>query len=610
MKILLFAFILASLQSVAQDFVTVNFDSTYYNITGMNEADIITHKNITINSKEGYKYAVYVDYFDQFRKIKSVQMKVLDKDGKVIKRFNKTQGTEIGFNASYEISDSKIFYLDPDIQDYPFSIEIESKVKLNGFISLPLWLPQQGYNIKVSNATLRLEYPKDYKMIFWTEFINTEPIILDKSIVRIYDIDELPAVDDKIRFEDFFNNQPKVYCAPASFMLEEVKGWNTSWKAFGDWFLALNNFSYELSPETKQYIDSLDHSDKPAMIRDIYKYMQDRTRYVSIQLGIGGFKSLPTEYVEEHGFGDCKALSTYVKNMLDYAGIKANYVLVNAGRKTREIKPEFTSNQFNHVFVGVPLSGDTILLECTSQTMPYDYIGSFTDDRYVLWMKPGESTLVRSRVYSHNDNVRRNETEVKVDNAGNAKVILNEFSRGVFFDDMMIFKSAPKEYIEKYNQHKFSFKDVTIKEFKYNQENRDSAKFKSTYELSINSYARPAGDRLIVPAVTMGKIDDYLKQSENGHYFEIDNGVTVIEDTKLDVPENYFLQNLPQPIELNSDFGSYLLKVINDDGQLKIRHKLVLFKHDYINDSYEQFKSFYDKVKRIERKRLVLNSKT
>ena len=173
---------------------------------------------------------------------------------------------------------------------------------------------------------------------------------------------------------------------------------------------------------------SLDASNVREFVGEVYSHMQAKTRYVSIQLGIGGFQSLPASLVDEKGYGDCKALTTYMKSMLDSKGINSNYILVRAGSDVPDVKKEFPSNQFNHVFLGIPTEQDTILIECTSQASPVDYIGTFTDDRNVLWVEKGGSKIIRTPTYSEDDNKIIKEATVFIDEEGNGVVNLKSKS--------------------------------------------------------------------------------------------------------------------------------------------------------------------------------------
>ena len=65
--------------------------------------------------------------------------------------------------------------------------------------------------------------------------------------------------------------------------------------------------------------------------------MQNNTRYISIQLGIGGWRPFEAAYVASKGYGDCKALSNYMYSLLKEAGILSYYTLVKAGAGEEDI---------------------------------------------------------------------------------------------------------------------------------------------------------------------------------------------------------------------------------------------------------------------------------
>ncbi len=67
-----------------------------------------------------------------------------------------------------------------------------------------------------------------------------------------------------------------------------------------------------------------DHlTDKRQKVFALYDYLQKNTRYISVQLGIGGWQPFPADYVATKRYGDCKALSNFMVALLKEAGIKA-----------------------------------------------------------------------------------------------------------------------------------------------------------------------------------------------------------------------------------------------------------------------------------------------
>jgi len=417
-------------------------------------------------------------------------------------------------------------------------------------------------------------------------------------------------VEKKQRYRDFYDNEVKVLISPRKFKLDNAEGSLTSWSSFGDWFLNLNNEPYQLDPKTIAFISQLNAVDKKEFIRQLYTYMQDKTRYVSIQLGIGGFKSLPTEAVEKYGYGDCKALSTYMKNMLDYAGIKSNYILVRAGSDVANVEADFPSNQFNHVYIGVPLPSDTVYLECTSQISPSNYTGTFTDDRNVLWIEKNASKIIRSRVYLHTQNIRMSKMNIKLTPEGDAVITNNQNSQGVFFDEVMIYKFAPESYIKEYNQAKFSYSDYTIKSFTYSQPDRNTAAYSSNFGLEVRGLAKMAGNKLVFPLVPATPSKKYIEGDDLMKYYSIKRGLTIEDEIDVEVPPNFWIYNLPEKEDLRSRFGSYSLETEFDGSKLKIKRRVVLYKGDYVQQEFDEFKAFFQQMERVENKKLVLNSKT
>ncbi|MEQ9660837.1 hypothetical protein, partial [Fulvivirga sp.] len=427
---------------------------------------------------------------------------------------------------------------------------------------------------------------------------------------RWYEVSKLDAQAKNKRYKDFYDEQPKVLVSPENFSLEGVEGSFASWKTFGNWFYNLNNNPFELSTETKVYLSSLDRSDKKELIKNIYHYMQDKTRYISIQLGIGGFKSLPTSEVDSYGFGDCKALTTYMKNMLSYTGINSNYILVKAGSDTPDIDKDFPSNQFNHVYLGIPLLSDTVFLECTSQSTPAFYTGKFTDDRYVLWIEKDRSKIIRSTIYDESENLKVNTAEIELNSDGNAKMNVKTTNEGIFYDEIMVYNSAQQDYIKKVNQAKFHHKDFSIDGFEYKQFTRDSICFTSFFDVSINGLGKIVGDRMILPVNMMTPLDELIDVNSAMKYASITRAFTVVDSVKIKLPKDRWIYNLPEAVNVESKFGSYSLDLSHESNYLIINRKVIFNKGDFTKDQFQEFEEYFNEIEKVDNKKLVVNSKT
>ncbi len=609
---LMILLLLASAVCSAQEFAIVNTHSTEYKIEGPESASISESYSIKILSDKGKMYGYFQDYTDRFRKITDIEVTIYDDRGEKVKKLKKGDGLEVGFNPSYEISDAKVFFIDPRYEQYPYTIEVKSKVKLTGFIGLPTWVPRPFFNLSVKQADLTVSYPENYEINFREQGVKTQNEKANGRQLATFKVSDLAAVSKKVRFDEFYKAQPKVYVTPAKFNLDGVVGSNRSWSEFGNWFLSLNSEPFVLKEKTKFLIDSLkaSGSDTRTIIAKLYQFMQNNTRYVSIQLGIGGFKSLPTEDVEKHGYGDCKALTTYMKNMLASAGINSNYVLVRAGKSVPDAIADLPSNQFNHVFLGVPLEKDTILLECTSQLSPVNYTGSFTDDRNVLWIKPKESKIIRSRVYPFQDNVQSMQTIVSIDSAGHADISIESEQRGIFFDELMIYQMAPSDYVKDYNVKKFIFDDFSIKDFRFTHPQQNDAAFVSTFKIRANNLIKRVGDRTVMPIVNVNPIEKHIEKDNVMKFYSIKRGFTLNDETLIKIPEQSWVYNKPEPIKLQTPFGSYESSIEMLDGKMVIKRRVVIYKGEYTGESYAAFNDFFLKIERLENRKLVLNSKT
>jgi hypothetical protein len=299
----------------------------------------------------------------------------------------------------------------------------EYDTEYDGMVYYPTWKPQPRYRLGVEKAWFKLMVNANSEPRFKCQNI-AEPEVSTRDDVVSYrwSVSKLKPVRDEPLSGPITDRVPVVYLAPGAFTFEKTHGDLTTWAGVGRWISDLNSGRQDLPAETVEKVKSITAGldSKREKTRAVYQYMQKHTRYVSVQLGIGGFQPYPASFVDENGYGDCKALSNYTLALLKAAGVEAKYTLVKGESNGGQIQTDFPSNQFNHVIICVPDEKDSIWLECTSQQQPFDFLGSFTSDRDVLLITGDSGVLVHTPEYTCNQNIQYRHAEVRLDEKGDA----------------------------------------------------------------------------------------------------------------------------------------------------------------------------------------------
>ena len=91
-----------------------------------------------------------------------------------------------------------------------------------------------------------------------------------------------------------------------------------TWEGFGKFISELLKGRDVLPDDIKVKVHQLTDQlkDDKQKVYVLYDFLQKNTRYISIQLGIGGWQPFDAKYVAAKRYGDCKALSNYMVALL------------------------------------------------------------------------------------------------------------------------------------------------------------------------------------------------------------------------------------------------------------------------------------------------------
>jgi hypothetical protein len=204
---------------------------------------------------------------------------------------------------------------------------------------------------------------------------------------------------------------------PGYFEIEGNKGSWASWATFGKAMWNMWQNTHNLTPETEAEIKTLvkPTDTEEEKIMHVYNYLQHNFRYVSVQIGIGGYVPFTAQSVHNAKYGDCKGLSNYMCAALAAVGVKSYPALINAGRYEHAIDPDFPTNNFNHAILCAVTAKGPLWLECTSNAMPTGQLGSFTENRYALLLTDTGGALVKTPTTNPQQNILQVNTVVNAD---------------------------------------------------------------------------------------------------------------------------------------------------------------------------------------------------
>lgn len=573
---------------------------------------------VTVLNKVGYENFVNTAAgYDNDSRVKSISAKFYDATGNQIKKFTKGKFTDVSAVSNGTLyDDSRVLYVDYTPIGYPFTLvfEVESTTKTTGFI--PNWRPVPSYYVGVEKNTYKITNLTSTEIR--TKEINFEGYDITKNTFD-NGFEYVLTNAAPIQYESYSiglrNLTPQVLVAVYDFALKGVRGKATNWKEFGDWmYQKLIKGRSELEPGTQAKILELtkDTDDPIEKARIVYKFVQDKTRYISVQVGIGGWEPIAANQVDKVGYGDCKGLTNYTKALLDVVGVESYYTVVYGGSQI-DIDPDFASIEGNHIILNIPNGGDDIWLECTSQTMPFGFLGDFTDDRDVLAITPDGGQIKHTSKYLNEDNLQVTHAEIKLDPQGsvNAKVVIE--SEGIQYDDRSYLgdeslKDLKKHYKSGYwsYNNNLEINKVSI------DNNKDSISIKETLDVSISDYASLSGNDYLIKVNMFNRFNRVPKRYRNRKLpFKISRGFKDVDKYSFTIPEGFQLELLPPEKLIETKFGTYKVYLEKVDEKSFIYHKTFILKAgEHPKEDYASYRKFLRSVSKYENLRISLTKKT
>lgn len=497
-----------------------------------------------------------------------------------------------------------------DYPVYPHRFVYTSTVVTKSFFYLAYWSPISFVSRPMHVAELWIHRPLNYPVRTLHKGIDTfSTDTAGSEISTHYVLKPSSQAMDAMNNPAVVDQSPVVLVSPEQFVYGQP-GSTTSWSAYGNWVDLLNKDLTALPESERIHVTNLVSEEKNSLeqVRLLYHYLQDHTRYVSIDLGIGGMKSYPADYVSVNKFGDCKALSVYMKALLECVGIRSHLALVNREEFPKPFYEDYCNNQFNHVVLAVPLGKDTIWLENTSTTGAMGYVDVSTQNRPALLIDGLNSRLVHMPALSRAAVSGRRLTDVRIDSEGTATVSIEHLGRGKEYEYM----NAVSKLVTAKSQFNFldqftSLKHYDMQRFEFKRANRDDAKTLLELVFRVPEFLQRTNDRayLTQMPVFQGSFSYY---KPDGRTLNYPIPVSQTDTVRYHLPPGWCLDNVLEPVTIECPFASYRAECTRtDDGFVQVKSFYVR-EGTYAPEDYKRLYEFIRNVSESDKKFIQLHT--
>lgn len=590
--------------------------NTVVEINDLDDIEIKTTRVITVLNKAGENFINAYENYDDGVTILDQEAIIYDAKGNEIRKIKERDFKDkSNFQNFILFSDNRISYLDYTPRAYPYTVKYTSEVRRENSIFLPDWWPLEGYKLSVQYSSFQLENNIQVPIRYSERNLDSLNVISKNSDFEIdYSVKDIPAISYEQFSPSFESFAPRVLVALEEFHLEGIDGQSKDWKSFGKWqydnlVAGRDDLPDAIVSKVSELTKNVESTEEKARI--IYNYVQENTRYIAVMLGIGGWKPYAASEVHRLGYGDCKGLTNYTRSLLSSQGIESDYTIVYGGNK-RDIDPDFTKMQGNHVILSIPRKGkEDVWLECTSQDTPFNYLGDFTDDRYVLKLKPDGGEIVKTKKYSSEDNVQVSNSSVILNEHGGFEVEIERSSSGVPYGDIYLIENQIEKDQKKYYREEFSYlQNIKFDNVSFQNDKR-AIQFTENLKFSGEQFCKNAGNRLLLPLNFLRNFQFEVSEDANRiRPVHIKRGESFKDSTSFQIPAGYSVEAKPNSEKIETEFGemNFDVEVMEKEGNtyLVVQRFIKINDGEWSPSKFNDFQNFINQIHLTNNQKAVL----
>ncbi len=576
---------------------------TVIEVKDLNEVYYRQKYAITILNSSALDEANLFLYYDKNNSIKSVRGFIYNELGMPTFKISEKDFQDRSAVSNYTLyQDDRVKYYIPSKITYPFTIEYEYEMKRRQSLYFPTWIPGGSTGVAIENSALSFICPESFNLRHKEFNYNGKVDETTENGIKSFKwhISNMLAIRDEPYSPSYEEYLTTVKLAPEKFAFRSMEGSFSNWREYGLWTNDnLLKSRDELPQATRDLILDLvkDISDPKEKAKKIYEFMQNKTRYISVQIGIGGYQPYPAADVDRLSYGDCKGLVNYMRSLLKIAQIESYYTVVYGGSFKRDISPDFTSmNDGNHIILCLPFKNDTTWLECTSKDAPFGFLGDFTDDRYVLACTPEGGKIMRTPKYTALESKQLRTANFTITENGAIAGKMTTLFSGIQYDNHHSLLNEPLSEQKKKIPELYPLPNLEIKSFQLTQNKGIKPETEEIIDLSSASYCRTDDGKLHITLNGFNKTRSLREVRNRTNPVTIGRGYYDEDIISYQIPKSFNLTIPPHSKTIEKAFGKYSADVKIKDNTIIYKRTMLLNEGKYKAEQYQDLVDFFQEI--------------
>lgn len=582
---------------------------------------------IRVLRREGREYAEgHVGYIPDIGKVKDFRAWLIRPSGET-KRYGKDDVIDVAGDLNDVYNEYRVRRVsaadDADtgaVFAYTYTLEDRS------VFSQSDWAFQGS--LPVISSRYNLTLPQGWRAEAVTfNYSKIEPRVNGTSYT--WELSNLPPVPEEPMSPSLSNLVPRLavsYFPPASTQTLSIKTFQ-NWGEVAAWMSeledpqvvvddALARKAYELTALAKTEFEK---------IRAIAQYVQN-IQYISIQTGLGrggGYRPHASNEVFAKSYGDCKDKANLMRAMLKVVGITAIPVSIYAGDPTYVRATWPSPQQFNHCIIAVKISDQTqastviqhptlgrlLIFDPTDQETPIGDLPFHLQGSLALIDAKNETDLVKMPITPPEMNQLERTANLELQPNGAIAGLIMEKAKGqtaATFRTEFRRLSKP-EYtgmIERWLTSGATSAKINKME---PTDNVADGGFTLNVEFSANQYAQLMQDRLLVfKPVVVSRREGLALTATTRKYPVVLHANAYSETVQVKLPAGFTVDEVPDPVKLETAFGTYVTSYEVKNNQLVFKRQLSQQATTIAPADYEKVRKFFESIRAAENSPVVL----